>query len=357
MTEIKLAVVGLRNIGAGHARRARELADVEVVALAETDVTRLHSVGDELGVAGSHRFTDAHALFENSGVDAVVLAVPNPLHASLAIAALDAGLHVMVEKPMAISVGQCRDMIAARDRSGKHLLVGYQERFTPRAYGLRKQLRDGVIGPIQYAKTRYTRRFLLNAVWGRGDWFLDPTKAGGGPLIDLGVHRLDQTMFFLGYPTVKSVSGAVGHGIGAKIGQARGKDYRIEDFANGMICFEHGASLYLESSYFLNQRPEQLLETEIFGLKGGVSMPTGKPAELFITDNNRLEEVAIVDDLSAPRSSVEHLQNVLLGREEPCATAEQSLVVAQIVEAIYTSAAKGTAIPFPDQQDGQSSAR
>ena len=204
---IKLGVVGLRNIGKGHVRRALKLDGVKFVAGADTDESRARDAKEEFGF--DYATTDASKLFNDPNIDGVVLALPNHLHAPFSVQALDAGKHVLVEKPIAGKSADVASMIEARDRSGKILMVGMNQRFSPVQYGLRELLREKQIGDVYLSKTFWNRRYAGTGLFARGAWGFKKETSGGGPLLDLGIHKLDLLLFLLDFPEVESVMGFV----------------------------------------------------------------------------------------------------------------------------------------------------
>jgi predicted dehydrogenase len=259
----------------------------------------------------------------------------------MAIQALEAGKHVLVEKPMARSAAEARAMVEARDRAGLTLMVGLNQRFTPRIYAVKRLIDRGALGDIYYARTRWIRRRPGAGLFDRGAWFLSPQASGGGPMIDLGVHRLDLTLHLMGYPKAASVSAVAYHKLGAASGNASGKPYDIEDAAMALIRFQDGAAVYVETSYYLNAKDEGQ-DTYLYGTKGGAILSDA--IDLFQVPGEDPLDLEVPPVPGAPSSCVEHFANVLLGREALVSTPEESVELGRILEAIYTSAETGEAI-------------
>jgi len=342
MNSIRMGVVGMRNLGRNHARKILDATGCELTAIAETDADRLAEAKAEFGDVEA--MSDAQAMFDREDLDAVVLGVPNPVHASLTIAALEAGKHVLVEKPLARTMEEAERMIAARDRSGRALMVGMNQRFHPEVAGLRRAIADGALGRYQFGRTWWTQRRPNPGLWERGDWFLSPETAGGGPMLDLGIHRLDLAMHLLGFPEVASVSGVTCSGIGEREAEQRGKRYDIEDGATGWVRFTDGTALEVEASYFRNI-PESSQRTMLLGDRAGLF--TGEPSPLMSYETGEPEPLAFTPDESVARSPAEHFVRVLRGEEPLSPTAEQGRVGLWIVRAIYQSAATGEPVTPP----------
>ncbi|MDP6040758.1 MAG: Gfo/Idh/MocA family oxidoreductase [Candidatus Latescibacteria bacterium] len=337
---LKLGVVGLRNIGKGHVRRCLDLPHANVIAVADAREDRLAEACEEFGdVEG---YADAANLIARDDLDGVVLAVPNHVHAPLSIVAMEAGKHVLVEKPISVTSSEAREMIAARDQNERVLMVGMNRRFSPKVYAIRKLLDSGEFGQVYYAKTRWNRRRLTDVLWERGDWFLSKKLSGGGPLIDLGVHMMDLVWHLMGAPDPASAAAVQFTGKGSREGKKLGRSYRMEDFIGGLIRFEDGRALHIESAFFSSER-EEVTDLTLYGEYGGITM-SGREWSVFRTEGEEVEDIDLPPDPEAPRSSVEHFVNVLTGKEDLSSTPEQGLQVMQMVEALYASADAGTCI-------------
>lgn len=338
---IRYGVVGVRNIGKGHVWRIQEAADSEVVAVADQDESRLADVKKDFGV--ERLYTDADELFADPDIDAVILALPNHLHAPMTIRALEAGKHVLVEKPICRNSEEAQTMIEARDRTGLQLMVGMNQRFKPLHYAVRQAIRGGAIGDLQYGRTWWRWRRIGEGIWNRGEWFTRPETSGGGPMIDLGIHRLDLALFLLGFPEVQSVTGITTSGIGSDFARQIGKTYEVEDGGIGMIRFKNGSVLELEASYFQNTLDEGQ-GTILHGTLGSVQLPADDP--LLTHDSAGTTPFELTVDEADPKSIVDHFTNVLLGKEQLSSTAEQGLQGLRIIEAIYESSRTGQTVTF-----------
>lgn len=339
---LRLGVVGLRNIGQGHINRCSKVADAQVVAVADARQDRLDETCEKYGDLDT--YLDAAELIARDDLDGVVLAVPNHVHAPLSIASMEAGKHVLVEKPIAVTSTEAKEMIAVRDETERVLMVGMNRRFSPQVYAIRKFLASGAFGQIYYAKTRWNRRRLTPVLWERGDWFLSKKLSGGGPLIDLGVHMLDLTWHLMDAPPPATVAGVQFTGKGVREGKKLGRTYRLEDFIGGQIRFEGGRALHIESAFFSSER-EEVTDLTLYGEYGGITMAGGQWS-VFRTEGEAVEDIDLEPDSDAPKSSVEHFVNVLTGKEDLSSTPEEGLSVMQMVEGLYASADSGTCIYF-----------
>lgn len=333
-----IAVVGLRNIGKNHCRKLAALDTAVLAALSDTDESRLSAAATEFGV--STTYPDLQGVLEDSSIDGVVLAVPNHLHAPLAIKAMEAGKHVLVEKPMCMNTAEAEEMIKVRDRTKRILMVGMNQRFQPAIAGARKMIADGTIGTIQYVRTRWNLTRPFAGLWERGDWFLKADTSGGGPLLDMGIHRLDLAMFLIGFPDFTEITGSSFYGIGREVAKQRGKVYDNEDFAAGMVRLDTGAALLLEGAYFMNA-PAPTQVTEIFGDKGYFITGDGKQ-EMAVYKGEEPEVIDLIPDDEMAGSPAEHFVRVLRGEEEVIPTPEQGLTGLRIIEGIYKASKRSS---------------
>jgi predicted dehydrogenase len=262
----------------------------------------------------------------------------------MAVAALKAGLHVMCEKPMATTVREAKRMQAAARRAGKNLMIHFNQRFEPTNTALKQQVASGVIGEVYYGRTVWHRR---RGVPGFGGWFTTRAMSGGGPLIDLGVHRLDLALWWMGYPEPLAVSGATHNVIAREMAAREKKTYDVEDSACGLVKFANGASLLLEASWALNVEGEHLVTT-LSGTRGGLRQQAGaeRVAEIYTEENGSLFTKRL--DVAQPSVPSAHQEFVasILEKREPSVTADEGIKVMKILEGIYRSAETGREVRY-----------
>lgn len=336
---VRLAVVGLRNIGKGHVKRAKTLSGVSVIAGVDTDETRRNEAREQFGF--EYVSAEVERVLDDPQIDGVILALPNHLHAPFTVRALAAGKHVLVEKPIAGDSREVAQMIEARDRSGKVLMVGMNQRFSPVQFAIRDLIRKGTIGEVYISKTFWNQRFMGEGLFSRGPWGFKKEVAGGGPLLDLGIHKLDLLMFLLDFPKVESVMGFTSEGIGRVEAKKRGVEYGIEDFGMGLIRLKNGGCIHLEASYYHNQFDENAQEFLLCGTRGVI-----KDANVSTIEAGQPKPVDYAPATGAPSSCVEHFCRVIRGQEPLSSTAEEALIGLRIVEAIYASAVTGNLVRF-----------
>ena len=182
-----------------------EAPDVDLVAMAGMETDALQSLGTAYGIAEEHRHTNWQDLVDHCQLDLLSIAAPTTLHAPIAVAALDAGVHVLSEKPMAENAETARLMVESAERNDRVLDVSFNHRRRGHVQVLKKMIDDGLLGPIYYAKTGWLRR---EGIPGLGSWFTRRAVSGGGPLMDLGVHMLDIALYLLDEPQVRAVTAA-----------------------------------------------------------------------------------------------------------------------------------------------------
>ena len=222
-------------------------------------------------------YTDADALIADPGVDIVYVATPPDSHRELALKVLAAGKPVYVEKPMAMNYDEARQMLAARDKSGKVLTIGYQNRYRPECLYLKQECEAGTFGDIYYAHAQAIRRRAV-PTWGV---FIDEEKQGGGPLIDIGTHALDLTLFMMDNYEPDYCVGTTYHALNkqTQTGNAWGdwdtEKFTAEDSAFGFVVMKNGATIYLSSSWALNTLDVREAVTEFSGTKAGADMRDG----------------------------------------------------------------------------------
>ena len=275
---LRVGVIGLGWAGQQHMKAYHAIDGVELVAIAGQEDHLLSELGDRYGIDPSRRFVDYTDLLAVEGLDAVSIAVPTFLHAPIAIAALDAGLHVLTEKPIAANVPDAEKMVEAARSAGRVLEVVFNHRLRGDVQVLGQKLRAGELGTPYFAEASWLRRDGIPQL---GGWFTNAEKAGGGPLIDLGVHVLDYALFLLGEPEVISVSASTHNHLGrqkaAAMTAANGRGapeirFEVEDFASAFVRLEGGGTLVLKTSWAAYRDPVDRIEFRVLGTEGGADM-------------------------------------------------------------------------------------
>src|SRR5699024_2858974 len=282
---LNVGIVGVGSISTSHINPYLQNKNVKLMALCDINEQRLQEKGKLYCVDLLYKNYDE--LLSNNDIDAISICTWNNSHAEIAIAALEAGKHVLVEKPLSMTVDEALAVEEAAKNSGKVLQVGFVRRHGENTKILKQFIDNGDLGEIYYAKATCIRR-LGNP----GGWFSDKSKSGGGPLIDLGVHFIDLIWYLMGKPQPISVSGNTYSKLGNRshienLSFYKAADYDptlndVEDLANAFIRFENGASLYIDVSFTLHAKEDEI-STVLYGEKGGAEI---EPELLLISEEN-----------------------------------------------------------------------
>lgn len=355
---LKIGIIGCGGIANGkHLPSLSQLSEVQLVAFCDIVEERAVKAAAEYGSPGAKVYTDYQKLLQESDVDVIHVCTPNDSHAEITVASLESGRHVMCEKPMAKTAAQARSMLDAAKRTGKKLSIAYQNRFRSDSLYLKELCENGELGEIYLGKALALRRRAV-PTWGV---FLDEEKQGGGPLIDIGTHALDLTLWLMDNYEPKSVTGSVFHKLGNRANAANAfgpwdpEQFKVEDSAFGFITMKNGATIILESSWALNVVEFGEAKTLLCGTEGGADMTNGlringeRLSRLYETkvDLNAggvafFEGKKETDATREARAWVE----AILEDKEPLVKPEQALVVTEILEAIYESARTGKTVYF-----------
>ncbi len=342
--KLKVGVVGVGGIARTHMPGWRASNHADLVAGSDISEEALQSWGAEHGV--EKLSTDPQELFNDPEIDIIDVCTPNNYHAPLSIAALEAGKHVICEKPLAPNPTLIKDMIAARENSGKMLMTAQHFRFSGKSKSLKAELDTGALGDIYHARSWMLRRSGAPTRPG----FIMKEHSGGGPCIDIGVHILDLTLWFMGNPRPVAVTGVARAELAhqkdmfSNMGGAIPDAFDVEDFAAAFVRFENGATLIIEVSWLLHHdvRGEDM-QMWLYGTQGGSHWPQ---CEIYQSNNQNRQHynrsLQNTRDLLEPHAQecVEFAQAIAEGAPSPV-PAEQSMQVMAILDGIYRSQEKG----------------
>lgn len=341
--KLRCGVIGV-GMGRGHIKGYQSHTGAEVVAIADVDANRLEAVGKEMDIA--RQYTDPAEMLAKENLDVVSVATPNKYHMPLTLAAIEAGCHVLCEKPMAMNAVEARKMADAATKAKRQLMINFSYRFTEQSWALKSQVDSGILGDIYFARTIWHRRRGLP---GFGGWFGKKALAGGGPLIDLGVHRLDLALWLMGYPRPVWVMGGAYDPIASELARRQGKEFDVEDLAVAMVRFENGAMLEIEASWAANIAEREMMETRLLGTKGGlvqrnVAEGYSYEAEIHIEREGSQFDMKLHPPVPGCPSAYYHFIDSILTGTPHTATAEEGVTVMELLDAIYASAAEGKPI-------------
>ena len=330
MEKLRVGIIGCGGIANGkHMPALRSQADkADMVAFCDIVVERAEKAAKEFGAPGAKVYENYRELLEDGSIDVVHVCTPNRSHCEITVAALEAGKHVMCEKPMAKTAADAQKMLDAARKTGKKLTIGYQNRCRPDSLLMKKAVDAGALGDIYFAKA----------------------------------HALDLTLWMMDNYKPKAVLGSTFKKLGnqTETGNAWGdwdpKEFTVEDSAFGFVTMENGATIILESSWALNTLDVREAQTTLCGTLGGADMADGLRFNKVEWGKQCVQKpdlsgggVAFYDGASSgDPAEVECAQwlNAVLNDKTPLVLPEQALVVTQILEAIYTSAKTGKAVYF-----------
>lgn len=361
MDKFRVGIIGVGGIANGkHMPSLAKLPHVEMVAFCDIIEERAQEGKAKYGTPDAEVYTDYRKLLERKDIDVVHICTPNKWHSEMTVAALEAGKHVMCEKPMAINYAEAKAMVDAAKRTGKKLTIGYQSRHRADSMYLKKFIEEGGLGDIYYGKALAIRRRAV-PTWGV---FLDEEAQGGGPLIDIGTHALDLTLWFMNNYKWESVLGSTFKKLSQRENAANAwgpwdpKKFTVEDSAFGFIKFQNGATVVLEASWALNTLYVKEAVCTLCGTEAGADFDDG----LRINGEKFSRLYTFKPDLSTggvafyegnrgekPQEAEARLFYDAIANDKPTfVLPEEAATVTQILEAIYTSAATGKAVYNPE---------
>lgn len=355
---VKVGIIGCGGIANGkHMPSLKALPNVELVAFCDLIKSKAEKAAEEFGTENATVYSDYTELLADPTIEVVHVCTPNKSHAEISIAAMKAGKHVMCEKPMAKCAADALEMVKVSEETGKKLTIGYQHRHKPESTFLKKSINRGDLGEIYYAKALAVRRR------GTPNWgvFLNEEEQGGGPLIDIGTHSLDLTLWMMNNYKPKMVVGTKYKKItnpdcGNPWGPWDVNEHTLEDAAFGFVIMEDGATIMLESSWALNtSEPIQEGSIVLCGSEAGAQIKNG----LTLNKDDFGKLIEIKPDLSAGGvafyDGVEETPQILEAKRwidavvhdtEVVVKPQEAYIVSKILEAIYESAKTGKAIYF-----------
>ncbi len=346
--KFNLGIIGTGWPGQQHAIAARSVELAHVYACADIDDSRRAQFEQEY--EPNRAFIDYHELLRDPKVDAAIICLPNFLHFPASLAALEAGKHVLCEKPPTMNAAE---MKVLREEATKRRLIYYfsrQFRFTPPMRAAKKAIEEGRLGKIYHAKATFVRSRGIPV--GVGNWFTEKRCSGGGALIDIGIHALDAVWYLMGSPRPVSISAKVFRNFAHL---ANVPVFDVEDAAYAFIRFENDAIVQLETSWAGNLTDDvpprqyygqELINTVLFGTKGTIRL---KPLALFEDQNGKLAKVPLDAEEDERGGFVLQLSNFLdaiAGRAAPVNNVDQAVELMEIIDGVYNSSELGREVPI-----------
>lgn len=344
-TRPQLGIVGLGSIGTYHASCLRE-NDATLIGGLDVDAAARDRFSAEFGV---ETYSDPEALYDR--VDGVIVTTPNAYHEEYAVGALEAGLSVLVEKPLGHTIDSAERIAAAADDAPGVCMVGFHNRFEPTIEALASYRDSGFFGDIQHVDARYVRR---RGIPGQGTWFTDADVAGGGALIDLGVHAIDLALYLTGFPEVVEVSGVTRSTFGSRQeyvdvddwGTGDG-EFSVDDSVIAQFRTAEDTTIALDVAWASNREDEKSLR--IRGTDGGAQTDIEEDLTLYESanagvDHHRTTDVEVADGAGHPAEQAAFVAAIERGEPPERNTVEQALTVQRIIDAVYRSSDTGQAV-------------
>ncbi len=367
MSKLKIGVVGCGGIAnQKHFPALKANADLnEIVAFCDIIEERAVKAAQEYGAPGAKVYKDYRELLADPQVEVVHICTPNVVHSEIAIAAFESKKDVYCEKPMSHSPAEAEKMVEAWKKSGKQFTVGYQNRFRPEVQNLHAACAAGDLGDIYYGKAHAVRRRGV-PTWGV---FMDKAQQGGGPLIDIGTHALDITLWCMNNYDIDSVTGSVFYKLGGLQQATEGnlfgpwdpKTFEVEDSAMGYIKMKNGAAITLEASWALNILESREASTTLCGTAAGAEIHSGMSYGKNELIYNRGRNNQLMEERISPVGGVAYFgggggeEGVVDCRQwllaiqngtQPLVKPEEALAVTKVLDAIYQSAKENREIKF-----------
>lgn len=356
---IKVGIIGCGGIANGkHMPSLKTVKNCELVAFCDIIEDRAIKAAKDFGTENAKVYTDYKELLKDGEIDVVHVCTPNRSHSFITVDALESGKHVMCEKPMAINSAEAKKMLDAAQKTGKKLTIGYQNRFRPDSLFLKEEAKAGTFGDIYYAKATAIRRRAV-PTWGV---FLNEFEQGGGPLIDIGTHALDLTLWMMNNYKPKYCVGTAYHKLNKDTNQGNAwgnwnpEEFTVEDSAFGFIVMENGATIVLESAWALNSLDVREAQTTLCGTLAGADMVDGLRINgirnncQYVTKPSFVGAGAAFFEGEGPQkpSDIEASLwiNAVRNDGEVFTKPEEAYCVTRILEGIYESAKTGKPFYF-----------
>jgi predicted dehydrogenase len=346
--DLKIGVIGTGWPGQMHAQAVKAGQGAMLYACADLDEERRFLFAKEYKLEKS--YADYHDLLKDAEVDVVIICLPNFLHFPASLAALEAGKHVLCEKPPTMNAAE---MTVLREEANRRNLVYYfsrQSRFTPEMRTAKALIEGGRLGKIYHAKATFVRSRGIPV--GIGSWFTEKKRSGGGALIDIGIHALDAVWFLMGTPRPISVSAQVfrnfEHLVNVPV-------FDVDDAAYAFIRFENGAIVQMETAWAGNLTDDipprryfgqELINSVVYGTKASVRL---NPLTLFEDQNGKLVTLPLEgkqDEASGFELQLRNCIAAVRGDAEAVNNADQAVALMEMIDGIYASSDLGREVPI-----------
>ena len=345
---VRIGIVGLGGIGNHHADRLAAY-DAELAGGVDISGEARRKFGEKYSVP---TYEDDEALY--SVADAVLITTPNRFHEQYAVAALEAGCDVLLEKPLAHSLESAERIVEAAHAAEGFCMVGFNNRFAAPVEVIKQYQAEGRFGEFSHIEANYVRR---RGIPGRGSWFTSTEVAGGGSLIDIGVHAIDLALYFLDFPTITEVSGTTRSQFGTREDYAYvemwGDDigpqgFDVDDSVSAFIRTKKGQTISLNVAWAANRPTDD--EFVLRGTEAGATFDRSSH-ELTIYEDSKAGRDHLTDAEIETRASDTHkaeqryfIDHIGSKTTPERNTVEEGLAVQRVIDAIYRSSEEGRAI-------------
>ncbi len=356
--KLRIGFIGTGGIAHSHMRAYLAQPDVEIVAGADLVPGKAEAFFAEFGLEGVRCYTDMRQMLAECELDAVSVCTYNRTHAECATAAMQAGLHVLLEKPMTVTLEEAVELCRVEHETGRILSIGFQPRFDPNMKKIKEIVESGVLGDIYYIQTGGGRR--RGIPHSRGTTFIEDATAGIGALGDIGCYSLDMVLNALGYPKPTTITGYKSDFFGKDPNYYAPKHahyaekFGVDDFAAAFIRFETGLVLDFRISWAMHMDTPG--DTILLGTKGGLRIPStdcwngsvGGPMKIYheVAGSQVVTTIPVIDMKGGDRIAMKirtFLDAILEGGTAPVPTS-QILINQAIISGIADSARLGREI-------------
>lgn len=343
---MKVGIIGAGKISDTHVESYKRIG-VTVLAITDRNPEGARAKAEKYDIPRVYDTLDA--LLADPEVEAVSIATPVSTHKELAIAALRAGKHVICEKPPAMTADDIREMIMARNVSGRVLLFGFVCRYRKRVQALREAYQSGRLGRVIVGEAG---RLARNA--NPGGWFSDRRFTKGGTVFDAAIHEIDELLYILGYPKLRSVRAILGYDnsdLSIRLSNAK-QNYVSEtkgDFNNDVetsatifAMTEDGTPLILRATSAtgtVEEGPYVKLTCANGG--GNIIGHDAVPLALLTLDGDGFHTETVEETEKVFEAQLAHFVDCVENGAKPIATAEEALALMKFYDAVYQSAAEG----------------
>lgn len=335
---VNCCLIGAGAIAKFNASGLKNHPEADIIAICDPSKSRAGVLSEQFSIPKI--YTDIASCLNDTCIDAAVISVPNYLHKEIAVDCLNAGKHVLLDKPFAMNYRQAAEIADTAKRNRKILMVGMNQRFLEESQKMKYLTQHDQLGDIYAAKAYWMRRSGCPKF---GTWFCRKDLAGGGSIFDIGTHVIDLAMYFMDNFDAESVTSKLytrfgNRGLGKGTwGMSDSGDmiFDVDDFGVALIKLKHDQHIMVESSFAAHMNDCDRRGVELFGTEGGASI---FPCRFHHLGDNEYESVVpTVDTLRYPTDRMVHFIDVVLGRTEPMCNVDQSLKLQKVLDAILLS--------------------